>query len=359
MKKISGYEILPYCVERLYEVVVLMHDLWKGHPDLNVSYFKWKYDDNPYSEKPLGIMALKDGRVVGFRGFFASKWYLDEDNKNIFSVLSPGDTCIHPQHRKVGLSVAMGLKAVDEYSNQYRFFLNTSSTKNSAPGYQKMGYFAIADKSRLMCYNPLLIFLKRFLRLVKIETKNAKTEFKTGDHDDIQVTVNSYPEEMFELVSNNRLKSVKIRLYQDLEFYKWRFNDPRNKHLFFYLKKNAKLCAYLVMVLKDTNRNGIIVDYAFKDKQQLDKLIKLSISKFRFTVFSVFNQGIDAEVAQILIKNGFKSNTFLELRQVKKEGLWPYFVRPIKEDISDIDWMVNGYDVRKIENWELKGICMD
>jgi len=81
----------------------------------------WKYDDNPYTESPLGIMALYKGKVVGFRGYFATRFQIKGKNDKIIS-LCPGDTCVHPDHRRKGLSVAMGNRASEEYSGKYLFF---------------------------------------------------------------------------------------------------------------------------------------------------------------------------------------------------------------------------------------------
>ena len=79
----KGYEIVHYRTELNEQIVDLMQYLWEGDREANLSYFDWKYIDNPSTEQPLGIAALYKGRVAGFRGYFASKWFIgNKDKKN-------------------------------------------------------------------------------------------------------------------------------------------------------------------------------------------------------------------------------------------------------------------------------------
>jgi GNAT superfamily N-acetyltransferase len=115
------YEILLYHSEFFPQVVDLLKYLLGNDHNTNRDYFKWKYDDNPYTESPLGIMALYKGTVVGFRGYFATRFQIKGKNDKIIS-LCPGDTCVHPDHRRKGLSVTMGNRASEEYSGKHLFF---------------------------------------------------------------------------------------------------------------------------------------------------------------------------------------------------------------------------------------------
>lgn len=62
----SGYDIIPYRSEFRDEVVNLLQYLWGEDSIANLSYFRWKYEENPYSDAPLGIVALCQGQIVGF-----------------------------------------------------------------------------------------------------------------------------------------------------------------------------------------------------------------------------------------------------------------------------------------------------
>ena len=91
-----GYQIDLYQPDRMAEVVNLLHENLWGDREPNHPYFQWKYHDNPYASEPLGITATHEGAVVGFRGYFATSWYL-ENMANSAVILIPGDTVVHPK----------------------------------------------------------------------------------------------------------------------------------------------------------------------------------------------------------------------------------------------------------------------
>ena len=89
-----------YCIQPLDKcdiesVAKLQKFLWGPNIINNVQHIKWKYLDNPYTDKPLGFVVRKDGSIVGFRGFFITKWKL---SNNKFFILSAGDTIVHPDY---------------------------------------------------------------------------------------------------------------------------------------------------------------------------------------------------------------------------------------------------------------------
>jgi hypothetical protein len=353
---LSGYEIVPYRDELLYQVVILQHYLWGGNPDVNVSVFKWKYYDNPYSEKPLGIMALHNGKVVGFRGYFATKWHIPGRDSQ-FIVLSPTDTIVHPDHRKVGLSVAMGNKAMEEYESKYQVFLNTSSRRTSTPGYTKMGFVPLLERTTLMRYDPLSLMTKKFLLKSKRRAKTWLEDIKTGNFDNFEVSVNPQPAEMAAVHSRQNCTLQRIRLFQDEEFFQWRFNDPRKKHIFYYQKVDNKITAYIVLGLMGNNiKRGIILDYAAKDVEALRETIRFITKTGHADILSINSATLGNEFMQILKGNGFQANSFLGRRDDRDFGLMSYLVRPVKKDCVEKDWYLGGYDIRGAANWEIKGI---
>ena len=62
----ARYEISVYRPDFMSQVVNILCDLWGDDYDRNLSYFQWKYVENPSVEKPLGIVDLHKQKVVGF-----------------------------------------------------------------------------------------------------------------------------------------------------------------------------------------------------------------------------------------------------------------------------------------------------
>ena len=134
-------------------MVGLLGQLLGGDKLTNDTYFGWKYEQNPHAEKLLGIVALHEGKVVGFRGYSSARWHTGTGRT--MHVLVPGDTCVDAKHRQKGLSVAMGKLAMADYAATYQLFLNLSCTRNSLPGYLRLGFAPLADKVYLSRYGPL------------------------------------------------------------------------------------------------------------------------------------------------------------------------------------------------------------
>jgi GNAT superfamily N-acetyltransferase len=352
------YEIRPYEPELMYQVVNLLHYLWGGRPDVNVSYFKWKYNENPYTESPLGIVALHKDEVIGFRGYFGTKWEILGSELRLV-VLCPGDTCVHPDHRRAGLSVAMGNKAIEQYEPQYGVFLSLSATKNSTPGYLKMGFVTLLDKSYLTRYSPLSLLMKKFRLTSDKRTERRKNRIEFGEFGDIIVTNTPRPEEMYSVLGQQGCNGRKIRLHQDEEYFRWRFRNRINRYVFYYHRKADKINAYVVMRILQRGRIGNILDYAEMEESGIERVLRYVIRRKDFDILLIYNLGFSDNFPQLLKHLGFRENSLIRKREIKKRGVWPVMVRPVKRDCDENDWFIGGLDIRDIRNWEIKEICND
>ena len=374
----AGYEINLYHPDIMPQVVNLLHYHWGNNHD-NLSYFTWKYIDNPFTESPLGVVALHKGEVVGFRGYFATKWQIREKDYKL-TVLCPGDTCVHPDYRMKGLSVAMGNMAIKEYESKYKIFLNLSAGKNSVPGYFKMGFVPLSDKTYLTrLTNPLRMlrpdnfvplldrtYLKSLHRLIRKYILESKTrpelcekKIMFGESDDIVVADSPRPGEMHSVISSQYCDGRRISLLQDERFFRWRFNNKRNKYIFYYCRKNNITTGYVVMRVSKYNRVGYIIDYAENDTVALKNILQYVIQAKHFDILSILNCSLNNNFLQILKDLHFKKNSLRQKGKRIIKGVWPLLVRPVKKECFEGDWFIEGLDIRKIENWEIKEICSD
>ena len=371
------YEIKPFSQKHLAQVVNLLQILWGGNYDANMSYFNWKYNENPYTKHPCGIVALYNGIVVGFRGYFATKWYGGQKNGEII-ILSPGDTCVHQDHRRKGLSIAMAHKAMEEYESTYIVFLNLSSNSKSMPGYMKMGFVPLAPKTRVTIYNnkKSLIYISEFVpNKVKNYLKSfgllrsflgKKRRFATPnkqevlwEFNEIIFTDHPKPEGMYNVVSKKKDKS-KIKLIQDMDFFKWRFNNKRNKYLFYYRVKNRLITGYVIVKLSEYNfRDGKILDYAENDAGSIEKILKYILKFKHFDILSIYSYGMSENFLQILKNLPQTKNSVIKKKEIDEKDQLQLLVRPVKKKLFDSDWLIDGVDLKNIENWEIKPICSD
>lgn len=352
----SGYDLISYRPEFRPQVVSLMQFLWGSNTETNWSYFKWKYEDNPYTESPLGIVVLQKGEVVGFRGYFAIRLEVGEKNNN-FIALFPGDTCVHPDHRRSGLSVAMGNLAMKEYAPRYRLFFNTSCTRSSLPGYQKMGFSPLVPKVYLTRCS--LLGLIKYILAARENLPLSASQIQFGKFDNILVSNQPSPEAMSSLVAAQNQKGSVIRLSQDEDYFRWRFCNPLNKYVFYYFMKEDFPTAYVVMGISPNNQRGYVLDYAEKEGSVLREIFKYITKAKRFNLLSIYNFCLDDTLRHALKGLGFKTHGLVRIIERKLHGELPLLIRPVKESLMESDFFIDGIDSRKIENWSLKPICSD
>lgn len=354
----SGYKIGLYRPELLSEVVMLLNDFWGGDYDDNLLYFKWKYHDNPYSDRALGIVALHNDRVIGFRGYFASKWHIPERDRK-FLILCPGDTYVDPEHRMAGLSVKMGVRAMEEFESGYQVFLNTSASGKSLPGYLRMGFIPLADKTFLKRYSIVNLIFRKYLFTEKKRAEASESRIKYGTFDDIIVSESPRPEEMSAVISNRKADSNMITLFQDEKFFRWRFNNRNNRYGFYYFKKNNIIKGYAVILVSDNNWNGLIVDYEESCEGALRKILRYIIQKNHVDMLTILNVGLNGSFYKNLKDSGFRADNLMAKREIKKHGIFPFLIRPVKKHCIENDWIIQGLDIRAIRNWNIKWICHD
>ncbi len=351
----GDYEIIPFNPELTGEVVQLLSDLWGDNYESNLSYFQWKYIQNPFTDTALGIVALYKGNVVGFRGYFATKWIVSEETKKII-ILCPGDTVVHPDHRRKRLSVIMGDKAKEDYSSTYPIFFNFSASKNSAPGYLRMGFVPIVDKQYLNSCN--LIGLIKFIVADKGEKDLSSSPITFGNFNNIEVLDRPKPESMSAIISAYKDNIKTIRLLQDEAFFKWRFNNNKKKYVFYYYN-NSKTIGYAAVRLSQNNRRGYIVDFAADSPLTLAKIVSFIKHNNHFNILSIYNYSLSENISDILKSLNFKSNNIASILAKKANGVWPLFIRPVKDKYAESDFFIQGLDIRELKNWSIKEICSD
>lgn len=360
----AGYEIAHFRPEHEPQVLEVVSDLWKYDHNTRVKLFRWKHLENPYADGPLGIVALHKGRVVGFRGYFANRFVLVGHNNNI-GVLHPGDTCVDPSHRNKGLSVAMGNLAMQYDTSKYRLFLNMSCSKNSLPGYLAMGFQPLAKKIRLIQHSrsPLRwvqsYWSKRQSRVVRPLREGG---MRLGRFGNILITDSPLPAEMASIIASQGHANAVLRPHQDQTFFAWRFRNPAQNYVFFFLLDGDTTRGFVVMDVTANNLSGEILDYGECSDGAVREILSYVCASRNFKTLSVFSYGVDERLRKVLTDLRFSAVHSLQTLMRKgsvEERARPLLIRPIKKSYTDQDFLIEGVDVRKIESWRLKPICSD
>jgi GNAT superfamily N-acetyltransferase len=351
----DNYEIVHYHPDMLDDVLGLLRHLWGNDYANNRLYFNWKYSLNPFAEKELGIVALHKNRVVGFRGYFATPWKIKETEKAV--ILCASDLCVDPAHRRKHLSLMTAKLAMRDYANDYPFFFNFSSNKLSTPLSLKLGYRPLADRGYWNKYSPSGII--KYALSSKLNVKQSNMVIPEGTFGDIEISGNPKPKQMAAIVSRQMNLFKKIYLDRNKAFFIWRFKNYRKKYIFYFFKEQNEIKGYMVVrVLPEKNR-GFIIDYEIQDEAAALKLTTFPIKNKHFNVLSICAYSVTMPMAHALLKLGFKQKSILRYIEKKIEGEWPVLIRPVKQNISEQDFYINGLDIRDFQNWSLKEICSD
>lgn len=352
----SGYELKRIDADMLPRVADLLCHLTHDSPENNLAYLTWKYRDNPFAPpEPLGFAAVKDGAVVGFRGFFPTAWHVPGRNGTI-TVLAPGDTVVDPAHRRQGLSVALGRLAMAELAADYPVFINLSAGPASVPGYLRMGFVRLHDK--LYLTRASLLGLARYAFSRKPARLDDAVAF--GDFGDFTVTSEPLPDAMARVAAAPPPGPPKLTRLQDEAYFRWRFAAGRKgRYVFCFARENGTVTGYVVLCVAPHNRRAYILDYSRRSPPAVEDILRFIVRTMRIGMYSVWSFTPDETMRKVLGKLGFRLRRLTLLRERFRRHVWPIMVRPVKESPAEEDWFVAGLDIRSIGSWELSQICSD
>jgi len=359
----GDYEIKDYDPAHVEEVSKVQEYLYGLGKDITLKYFQWKYEQNPHSlvKKPLGKIAVHNGKIIGFRGFFPTKWYLGNEENNIF-MLSSSDVCVHPEHRKKGLFQKMTEEAIKDYSDYgYKFYINLSSNQFSTPGDIKMGWKKMAARQVLRKSN--FLSLVKYVLAAKAKISLNPFKINLGYYENIEVSDKPKPADINSLhLQQNKDKGF-IYFSRDIEFIKWKYRNNLRKYLFFYYNNGSILKSYIVIGIRRytprfTNKADII-DFAQSDNKALEEILKYILRVFSTNIFDVWNFNIDPAVISIFNHFGFSENSYTVRKQKIHQGKRYCLIRPINRDYTEGDWFINDIDMRNFENLQVGEICAD
>lgn len=304
------YKIRLYKPHMLQEVAKLMLPLYGNRLEPTL---KWKYHDNPYTDKPLSIVALHNKKIVGFRGYLATPWAVGHDSLTAMCV---GDTIVDEKHRMKGLSVEMGQAAFEEFSS-YDFFINFSASPNATPGYLKLGFHPLVQK---------------------VSTAHNLEELFGAPHfdepfDNIYESTSLSAEKIITPTSN------KISIVRDKNYLEWRFKNPRHKYHFYYHKIGNTITDYVALSVRNTI-SGYVIDFTNNNPEKTEEIIRYIIASCRY---------------QALIIN--KETTTMPLRKLGFAWSEKRHTNPIL--VKSHDWIVKNIDIRDVNNWNLSTTYTD
>ena len=316
-----------YTIHRLeqetFEVLIpLMQDCFGM--DVDISYFKWKYIDNPdgfvrgyYAKSINNEVAAYYGVIPQMISYFGEK-------KLIYQSC---DTMTHSRHRRKGLFQLLAKHCYNELEVENKLFVIGFGGNESTPGFLKFGWKHLFNFKNY--FYPTLFSL--------FSRKNEKYIIKSIIKTDLHKI-----EHLFSLNKSECIHTVK-----SFEKFFWRINNPFHFYKVLVLSSASNsISSYVVYY---TEKSTIqLIDYYFESisqgRQLINYLIKQENKKQSIKGILAFCQD-NGEWSVILKKIGFISNPFSKGPLSYKT---PFITFTDHSDYikikSSIDWNLSPFD---------------
>lgn len=350
----SGLQIREYRREDLNQVAELQRFLMGPNIELNRKYLEWKYHQNPFSIQPRAIVALRGSDIVGFRGFVPTPWLAPGPTR--FDLLTLADTCVHLNHRRQGLFRSMTEASLATYSAcGFPAIINLSTSPHPAAGYIKMGWRSIGTHGSLLRTTPM-----KLLRVLMGNMKGLPASvLHPGTYGNLRVEDRPQPDSMASIASRCVSQPALFTLYRNVDFYNWRFRNPREIYRFAFLPSSGNPKVFLVLRGRAEDNSVSIVDWGATETSLIRKAILSLLGQKCCPSLCVWDSRPISADGTMWRELGFRDTSRLkQLGKIRRAPL-PLLIRPTVPDPSPKDWVIEALAIDNIANWQILEACSD
>lgn len=341
--------VVTYDAAYRQQTLSLLRLLWSDLSDeMAEACFSWRYENNPYSSSPLIVICINDGMVVGVLGHMIQKFCIN--GKQEYACI-PVDGIVALDYRRSGAYAKMleaGVRMIDSLQSKYDFklYFNASANAKSVRGLINLGWRQLGRKQYRTRFSVFGYLKRKTLSSEQYETAFVFTKRRA--------------EYRFEVSSEIRFKDINgmrstyvppIYVIHDDEYIRWRYSYLPNRYRFMYLYKDNQLVSYLV-VGDGGSMQCSLDEYNYSElkylKLILSQFIKLNLKAITRVFFISQNRSEKA----LFLMLGFITEPQWLLKVIRKERTFVY-LRSIKPECTDADYIVNGVDTLCINNWSV------
>jgi GNAT superfamily N-acetyltransferase len=362
-------EIVRYRPEHGDAVAQLQTALWSPDPAANRRYFAWKYEANPWSAEPRVYLALRDGRLAGMRGFYASRWEVGSPAHTV-SIPLADDFAIAPGERNTGVATQIMKAATADLARagfDYTFSLSAGMVTmmgSLALGWRSAGRVEPwvlrrpGVRARVRARMEHARGLWRWTAAPILRSGGERRPFRRLDAaraagPDLAISREARPAEMAalaeELGHDGRLRHVRTR-----EYLAWRFGNPMHDYRFLYAERGGRLAGYLVlceraMSLVPTARVAI-ADLAGSDARVRTQLLSAAVDAGRFAELMAWSATLREGERALLRERGFAPDD-----PARGARGWPcVLVRATRDADAPAQWSLGGRRLLDPATWDLR-----
>lgn len=251
----NNYKIVNYRPKFKAQVAQLQKDLWSPNVALNIRYFEWLYERNPYaSANPFVYLAFYGDKLVGMRGFWVSRWKIAS---RVEPVLIADDLVIRDDHRNRGLVTQIMNAAFEDLEDKgFSHAFNLGGSPVNIFGSLTMGWKSVGVLDPMGTPAPGARIRKCLRSTIRnsrviwgfaeapiLYSKSEQMPFRLFDKavarrrrmetDGIGFDTQPRSREMAAFI-HRESHDGRIRQLRDYEYLSWRYENPLREYRFLY-----------------------------------------------------------------------------------------------------------------------------
>jgi hypothetical protein len=363
-------EIIRYRPEYKDAVAQLQTALWSPDPAANRRYFEWKYEANPWSVEPRIHLALRDGRLVGMRGFYESRWEIGSPAQTV-SVPLADDFAIAIGDRKRGVATQIMQAAIADLADSgIDYVFSLSAGMVTMMGSLALGWKSAGRVEPLARREPGAVrharvrerisrmpVLWRWADAPIFRSAAERRPFQALDAassrgPSVAIAREPRPEPMAELVAelghDGRLRHVRSR-----EYLAWRFANPMHDYRFLYATRGGRLAGYLVLRARtmslDPTARVCISDLVGCDARVRAELLATAIEAGRFAELVAWAVSLAPDERGLLRDRGF-----VPLDPERDARGWPCVLVRATRGKHPSEWSLGARPLLDPAGWDLR-----
>ena len=365
----TAVRIIKYDPSFKSQIAALQVRLWSPSPDLNARYFEWKYERNPYIEKPILYLAVRGDELIGMRGFYGSLWELGLDAKQHVIPVAD-DLVVHDHYRNQGIvSQLMNYALQDLSSSEFSHVFNLSGSPITVLGSLTMGWratHALEFLGRRKLRNSLRHQVQNLMRRTPLLWRYAAAKWcnptrlpfayldqhkgkQAACGMNIEIATEPAAAAMAALVEkighDGRLRHVRNK-----NFFDWKFKNPLHEYRYLY-SGGEQLTGYLILRASNLAAPGLggvsLVDLESVNTDVARKLFRAAIHFGNFDELTLWGATFGSSIRDEMHAKGF-------VRKDEKKasvGAPCILVRP--NSVSD-QWSLDDKDLLDLDQWDMR-----
>ncbi len=321
--------------------------------------FEWKYEKNPYVEKPLCYLAFDGETIVGHRGFVLQKFFTGEED---YLIGTPGDSMVHPDHRRKGIFSKLVDFSTEDIVNRSMIdiFTSLSTTRATTKATERYGYVPVGERKKLYRFSMKKLFQAKYKSGIDLNTRISGEERGFTIETTNELKIDDIVELMKTSTNDKKLRNLRNR-----EFYRWRFEEYPKDLIYLYIWDQNDLKAYLSIEKDNILFRGFdleyysLLEYGYGDIKLFKELIQTLTKNLHLPSMMSYVFTRKKEEIEILRKHRFKGSESYLIKSLQKkgildeEGLPGLLVKPASKTVDHSDFYLDNIDTRKERNWSL------